>query len=343
MNIRDKRKELSKRLDKWDFDKAIKHSLEETSTRDFLINPFFEEILGYSRMDHFIPEFTADMGNNRRKKVDMAINFGKKHPSILVECKKATKPLNNDNLRQLYDYCRDTGSVSIGILTNGIIYQFYSKEAIQVSYHKPFFTFDLLNYSDSDLEFLSLFFIRGMELKLIEEEAEALYFRDRFEDSLFNVLNANSDDFSTLIFRDMNPPKTTLKPTIVKRIKESINSITLNNAIDKIIEIEIHKSNSGIITTDEENNFFNIVKTILSMSSQPMDKEMHKVIPKDFPNKFSVMANNKAICSLIVHKTKTVVNIKNDKFTIKDVSVSEITILKKHLIKSAKSILFNEV
>ncbi len=91
MNIRDKRKELSKRLDKWDFDKAIKHSLEETSTRDFLINPFFEEILGYSRMDHFIPEFTADMGNNRRKKVDMAINFGKEHPSILVECKKATK------------------------------------------------------------------------------------------------------------------------------------------------------------------------------------------------------------------------------------------------------------
>ena len=54
------------------------------------------------------------------------------------------------------------------------------------------------------------------------------------------------------------------------------------------------------------------------------------------------MANNKAICSLRVSKTKTVVDIKNEKFTIKDVSVSEITILKKHLIKSAKSVLFNE-
>ena len=340
MNRKDIANRLSKKLNEWNLDETLSYCKEETSTRDFLINRFFEEILGYDKMYDFLPEYKADMGNNKRKRVDMAINFGKQHPSILVECKKSTQNLTNDNLRQLYEYCRDISTVSIGILTNGIIYKFFSKDAVKENYHKPFFTFNLSDYSQSDLEFLSLFYRNNIEIKLIEQEAEEIYFRDKFEDSLFNVLSYKSDALATLIFRDMFP-NTTLRPKVVKRIQESINSVTLNNAIDKLIDVEIHKSNTGIITTDEEHNFFNIVTTILSMSSQKMDKEIHRVKAKDSPNRFSILADNKKLCSLITKKSKIDVEIQGNKFTINNVSVAEITKLKKELIQSAKDILFN--
>ena len=42
--------QLSKELQNWGFDKAIKYSADETNTRNFLIEPFFE-IFNYSKMD----------------------------------------------------------------------------------------------------------------------------------------------------------------------------------------------------------------------------------------------------------------------------------------------------
>ena len=43
-------KQLEKSIEKWDFNMAFNASNDETQTRDFLIHPFFEDILGYSRI-----------------------------------------------------------------------------------------------------------------------------------------------------------------------------------------------------------------------------------------------------------------------------------------------------
>ena len=64
--------QLSKELQNWDFDKAIKYSADETNTRNFLIEPFFE-IFNYSKMDDNLHEYIADTVTSRGKKVDMLL------------------------------------------------------------------------------------------------------------------------------------------------------------------------------------------------------------------------------------------------------------------------------
>jgi hypothetical protein len=68
--------QISKSFENWDFAKAIEFSTDETQTRDFLIEPFFE-LLNYNKMDDYLHEYIADMGTKRGRRVDMAISFGK--------------------------------------------------------------------------------------------------------------------------------------------------------------------------------------------------------------------------------------------------------------------------
>ena len=73
--------QLSKCFNKWDYNKAIEFSTDETQTRDFLIEPFFD-ILKYNKMDDYLHEYIADMGGKRGRRVDMAIGFNKNVPII---------------------------------------------------------------------------------------------------------------------------------------------------------------------------------------------------------------------------------------------------------------------
>ena len=149
----------------------------------------------------------------------MAINLGKNDPFIFVECKKVDNKLNDKNLRQLYEYCRDTPAVQVGILTNGLVYDFYSKEAIQTNYHNPFFTFNIQEYDSFDLEILALFYRSNIEMKKIKEYSEEVYFLDKFEDALYSVLSDN-DELTKLVFKEMGGKRSSDR--VLSQIKESI-------------------------------------------------------------------------------------------------------------------------
>ena len=47
---------LEKSFEKWDYKRAIRLSDNESQTRDYLIEPFFN-LLGYNKMDHYSHEF----------------------------------------------------------------------------------------------------------------------------------------------------------------------------------------------------------------------------------------------------------------------------------------------
>lgn len=68
MNIKTIVNKLRKSIESINVEKAIKFSDTETGTRDHIINPFFEEVLNYSKMDDFIPEYIADMKDRKGKK-----------------------------------------------------------------------------------------------------------------------------------------------------------------------------------------------------------------------------------------------------------------------------------
>ena len=96
----------------------------EEATKTSLIMPFFS-LLGYDVFDpnEFVPEFTADVGIKKGEKVDYAIvNEGQ--PVILIEAKWVGEKLDRHD-SQLFRYFGTT-CAKFAILTNGVIYRFYT-------------------------------------------------------------------------------------------------------------------------------------------------------------------------------------------------------------------------
>ena len=88
------------------------------------------------------------------KKVDMVITLAGKNPTILIECKKAGANLTSGNFNQLSEYFKTQISSKIGILTNGLVYKFYSSslDDKRILNTVPFLTFDLTDFNSSDIE-----------------------------------------------------------------------------------------------------------------------------------------------------------------------------------------------
>lgn len=330
-------KQLIKSLESWDYNKAISFSNDETQTRDFLIEPFFE-LLGYNKMDDYLHEFIADMGNKRGRRVDMAISFGKSHPVILVECKKADTKLSDNHFRQLNEYCLYTESAKIGIITNGVQYDFYtrSNENNVILNESPFFSFDLTSYEEADMEKLALFYRPTFELNDVISEAEDVYFLEQFDEALFQTLSDPDEDFIKIVYRKMGGKR--LTSGISEQIFNLINSISLRNAVDRIMQKEITDSNSGIITTAEEIKTFNVIKTILAMSSKIKNSEMDRIGYRDMRGSFAVLVDDngrKKICSLKLTERKKEIEIGNYIFDLEDTSITSLTVLKRELVDSA--------
>lgn len=334
-------KQLTKSLESWDFDKAISFSNDETQTRDFLIEPFFE-LLGYNKMDDYLHEFIADMGTKRGRRVDMAISFGKSEPLILVECKKADTKLTDNHFRQLNEYCLYTESAKIGIITNGITYDFYtrSSENNVILNESPFFSFDLSNYEEADIEKLALFYRPTFDLNSVLNEAEDVYFLAKFDEALFQTLSDPDEEFIKIVYRKMGGKR--LTASISEQIFNLINSISLRNAVDRIMQKEITDSNSGIITTVEEIKAYNVIKTILAMSSKIKNSEMDRIGYRDMKGSFGILVDDngrKKICSLKLTDRRKEIEIGDNTYDLDDTSITSLTVLKRELVDSAISCL----
>lgn len=141
MDLIEKLRELAARIPQ-----QLEHIETEEATKNALVMPFISA-LGYDVFNplEVLPEFTADVGIKKGEKVDYAI---KKEQQIimLMECKWHKNNLASSHASQLYRYFSTT-EARFGILSNGIIYQFFSDidEANKMD-SKPFFEFNILNF-----------------------------------------------------------------------------------------------------------------------------------------------------------------------------------------------------
>ena len=150
-----------------------------------------------------IPEYNADFGDRISQKIDYAIVLNKKD-TILIEAKKHNSKLTDKEAGQLNGYFNNTKNSRIAILTNGIEYKFYS-DVVEpnVIDSKPFFTFNLINYSESDIETLIRFDKRFISIKEIILSAQESVFVEDFESALLKELDAPSKDLLKIIHRNM--------------------------------------------------------------------------------------------------------------------------------------------
>jgi hypothetical protein len=332
-------KEIKKELDQFNFEKAIEMCDNEAQTRMYLIEPFFE-ILRFNRglmQGDLHPEYTADFGNNVSKKVDYAIILKGDSPTIVIECKKASKTLNDKDIRQLNEYFMYTKESKIGILTNGVQYMFFTRSSTDSSLlnHKPFFVFDLNDYDSSSIETLALFYRTSIELNAIIEEAEEIYFLDQFEDAFYKELSHPSKEFIKAIYSNMGGKRMTDKTE--SQIRPLINSVSIKTVLDRIIVDEANSTNSGIITTDEELRIYHVVKTILAQNKKI---ETHRIGYRDMKGKFSILMDDNQrlkICDIYATPNSQRIDINGEKFEVSD--FDSIVKLKKKLTDSALELL----
>ena len=320
---------LKKSIEGFNFSQKAENSSNEAQTKKFLIDPFFQ-LLNYAH-EQLIPEFEADFSERVSKKVDYAIKLNKKD-IIIIECKTLNSKLTDREAGQLSGYFQNAKNSRIAILTNGREYRFYSDVALTNTLDtKPFFIFDLQNFSDVDIEILLDFDARIINVNNIISKAQELVFIDDFEDTFFKEMATPSIDLLKLIHKKM-----TFKAKFnEEKMKELMNSSLFKSLAERILkhETKTNSKSAGIITTDEELQAYHTIRTLL-LQNKKIKSE--RIGYRDLKGVFNVLVDDNRlnlICSLKFTENKKMVFIGNNEYFIE--SIDEIINFQKELIDSA--------
>lgn len=261
-----------------DFSKRIErikgNILTEEATKTSIILPFFQ-LLGYDVFNpfEFIPEYTADAGIKKGEKVDYAIMIDNE-PLILIEAKSANTELTTKHISQLIRYFSVT-KAKFGILTNGIIYQFYSDlEEHNKMDTIPFLEFDLSHIRKETVEELKRFRKETFDVKSILNSASDLKYMTMIKNVIAEQFENPSDQLVKVIINKniYNGTKTQavldkFKGLIQKAFDEYINdTITerLSNIISPdVILTPVCKEKNDTIVTSEEKEVLDFVRNMI--------------------------------------------------------------------------------
>lgn len=261
----------------------------EEATKNAFVMPFISA-LGYNVFDptEVTPELIADVGTKKGEKVDYAILKNGK-PIILFECKWCGSNLDNEHASQLYRYFSVTES-RFGVLTNGIVYRFYSDlERANVKDEKPFLEFDMLNIKEPLVEELKKFSKAMFDLDNILATASELKYMREVRKIIEEQVNNPSDDFvkfftsqvysgrltQTIREQFAQITKKAFKQFINDKINDRLN-MALTTETPIIQEKPVVTDSPGteekenkIETTEEEFEAYYIIKTILRAAIDP--------------------------------------------------------------------------
>jgi len=221
--------------------------VNEDATKNALVMPFFQ-LLGYDVFDplEFVPEYTATFGVKKDARVDYAIIIDDA-PVILVECKPCNESLEKHS-GQLAQYYAATTPAKFGILTNGIIYQFYTDlNETNIMDREPFFTFDLLNLNESMVPELKRFARDTLDIPGAFNAAAEMKYMGKIKALLETLRTDPSDDVVAFVMKEISAGKATSKaksefrPIIKRGFAQYINeaiSETLKSAMKRRDEIK---------------------------------------------------------------------------------------------------------
>ena len=124
----------------------------EEGTKQFLILPFLS-VLGYDdrNPNEVCPEHGADFSDKYKNRVDYAI-LKNGTPIIAIECKCCGAPLKEER-GQLRAYFNAAPTVKMGVLTDGIVWEFYAdSDAPNLMDSAAFLTVDLREIARGKIE-----------------------------------------------------------------------------------------------------------------------------------------------------------------------------------------------
>ncbi len=317
MELQEKMYNLSERI------KQLYESVQtEEATKQSFILPFFQA-LGYDVFNpfEFVPEFTADVGIKKHEKVDYAILQDGK-PLILIEAKPCKEKLDKHD-SQLFRYFGTTES-KFAILTNGIIYKFYSDlDQPNIMDSQPFYVLDMMDLSDQAIQYLANFNKSNLDIDNIMDTASDLKYLSLTKTAFKELIENPTDEFvklllNTGIYDGLKNQKVIdkFKPIVKRGINQCINDKmsskfkeTLNISSNDVIEdaqTEEKMEVSKIVTTVDELNAFAIVKAVLRT-----EVEAKRITYKDTESYFGILLDGnirKWICRVYINtKAKYVI------------------------------------
>ena len=326
MEFIDTIKQLSQRI------ATLKDSIQtEEATKTSFVMPFFQA-LGYDIFNpmEFCPEYTADVGIKKGEKVDYAIIINNE-PIILIECKSCSESLDKHG-SQLFRYF-STSSAKFGILTNGIVYRFYTDldEANKMDL-VPFLEINMLDLKENLVNELKKFSKQIFDKDKILSTASDLKYSNLIKEYLKKLLDDPTDDYVRFILNEVYDGLKSqkvidkFKPIVKKSCNTFINDIVnqkISSALtpddsDNIAEVAEETPNipeSKIITTEEEIESFYIIRGMLVEITNIND-----IVYRDTESYFSILYkdnNRKPICRLNLDTKKKQILIpdENKNFT----------------------------
>lgn len=313
MEFSDKLKDFTKRID------LLKDGIKtEEATKTSLVMPFFN-LLGYDVFNpmEFCPEYTADVGIKKGEKIDYAILIDNM-PQILIECKSCTDSLSKYT-SQLFRYF-GTSKAKFGILTNGIVYKFYTDlEETNKMDLTPFLEVDLSQLRDAQINELKKFSKDNFDTDKIFSTASELKYSNLIKNYLSKELESPSEDFTkhilTYVYEGQRTQKVIEKyqPLVKKAFNSFINDIVNQKITAALTPDDDHVATdtnntevvansvpdestkiSKIVTTEEELQAFYIVRAIAAEIT-----DIKNIAHRDTESYFGILFgdnNRKPIC-----------------------------------------------
>jgi predicted type IV restriction endonuclease len=218
----------------------------EEATKQALVLPFLQT-LGYDVYDPTVvqPEYVSDFAKKRAagqaEKVDFALHAGGQ-PVIFIEAKPADAPLVNHD-PQLARYFNATPAVKLAIITDGVKYRFFTDlTQPNVMDADPFFEFNLLKFSERDVENLSCYTCGAYSPDAVQGHAQELFFVEKVANIIGELLRNPSENFVRFLLDEVQLVQGRVTARVVERfvpiVKKSIHS-TLVDMMTKSISQEV--------------------------------------------------------------------------------------------------------
>lgn len=323
----------------------------EEATKTAFIMPFISA-LGYNVFDpsEVIPELIADVGVKKGEKVDYAIVKDGK-PVILFECKWHGANLDAEHASQLHRYFHVTPA-RIGVLTNGIVYRFYSDlEEQNKMDSKPFLELNMLDLKDLIVDDVKRFSKGSFVIEEIVTAAHEMKYTRELKKLLAEQFTKPSDEFVKFFASQVYNGKFTQKiylqfgdftkrafnQFIAERINERLKSAMTAeqetspgvdalpaSVVTTLTQLAEGKDDKDkVVTTQEELDAFYIVKALLRQIVDPK-----RVVLRDTQSYAGILLddnNRKPICRLRFSNSSKSISILNasrveEKFPIRDLN-----------------------
>ena len=321
MDVYERLSDLASRLP------ALEGNMEtEEATKHALVLPFIGA-LGYDVFDpvQVVPEYVADVAGLKGEKVDYAL-MRDGIPAALIECKQADAELSSRHLAQLSRYFTSTDA-KIGVLTNGIVYQFFTDlvEPNRMD-ETPFMVLDLRDLDEERVKELHRLTHDALDLDGMVDAARELSYLSGMRSALERQLSTPDDTLVRWLAKEVYNGHLTerIRAEFAERTRKAFRSL-INERVNEIIRraADFEQSDDvavepeaddiedddpetadgeGIVTTAEEIEGWDIIKAILEGTVDP-----DRVYMRDAKSYCAILLDNnnrRAICRFRFGKRK---------------------------------------